>query len=116
MTININSLTGTFNAKPYNKKSQTSSKEIYQSEPKLTKNLDVSEEKLGFTKTAELDKVKLPGDYKVEYEINQDSNEVIIRIVDSETGEVVRQIPGEEFVKFRQFTESVNHKHVDKTV
>jgi uncharacterized FlaG/YvyC family protein len=116
MAINVNSFTGLFDPEPHLRQGQTSSRENHQSALKITKDIDLSEEKLSFTKTAALDQVNLPGNHNVEYEINQESNEVIIRIVNSETGEVIRKIPGEEFVKFRQLAESVNHKYVDETV
>ena len=32
------------------------------------------------------------------YMVNQEKDELVIRIVDKESGEVVRQIPGEEFL------------------
>ena len=116
MTINVYSLTGIFNPKLYIKQGQTPSQENRESEFKLTKDLDVSEEKSAFTDTAGLDQINLPSNYKVEYEINQDSHEVIIRILDSESGEVIREIPGEEFIKFRQLTEGANQRRVDETV
>jgi flagellar protein FlaG len=36
---------------------------------------------------------------KMSYMVNQEKDELVIRIVDKESGEVVRQIPGEEFLR-----------------
>ena len=36
---------------------------------------------------------------KIDYRIQQENNEVIIQVRDGETGEVIRQIPQEEFVR-----------------
>jgi uncharacterized FlaG/YvyC family protein len=41
---------------------------------------------------------------------------VVIRVVDRETGEVVRQIPGEDFLKLTRRIADFNQKHLDETV
>ena len=53
---------------------------------------------------------------KVDYKINQENNEMVIRIVDSESGEVVRQIPGKDFISLMQRINEFNKKILDKEV
>ena len=53
--------------------------------------------------------------HKVDYQINQETDEVIIRILDTESDEVVQQIPGEEFRLFSRITD-FNKKIIDGSV
>lgn len=49
-----------------------------------------------------LDKIKdlsQDGLYSVRFEMNKDINSLVIRVVDKESGEVVRQIPAEELIR-----------------
>ncbi|TYP00173.1 flagellar protein FlaG [Geothermobacter ehrlichii] len=39
------------------------------------------------------------GQYSVRFEMNEDVNALVIRVVDRQTGEVIRQIPNEELLK-----------------
>ena len=55
------------------------------------------------------------GKHKVDYQINQETDEVIIRILDTESDEVVQQIPGEEFRLFSRITD-FNKKIIDESV
>ena len=66
------------------------------------KNLDAKEGKADSIETGVPDRVGSSAGYKVDYEIDQKTHEVVIRVVDSESGEVVRQIPGEDFLKLAQ--------------
>ncbi|SVE51560.1 uncharacterized protein METZ01_LOCUS504414, partial [marine metagenome] len=54
------------------------------------KNLDANEGKPDSIETGVLDRVGFSANHKVNYKISQDTHEVVIRMVDSETGEVVR--------------------------
>ena len=63
------------------------------------KNLDAKEGKPDSIETGVLDRVGFSANYKVNYKIDQETHEVVIRVVDSESGEVIKQIPGEDFVK-----------------
>jgi flagellar protein FlaG len=62
------------------------------------------------------DRVGSSAGHKVDYEIDQETHEVVIRVVDSKTGEVVRQIPGEDFVKLAQRIAEFNRKFLDQTI
>ena len=54
--------------------------------------------------------------YKVDYQINQETDEVIIRILDTESNEVVQQIPGEEFLRLFSRITDFNKKVIDESV
>lgn len=79
------------------------------------KNLDANEGKSDSVETVVLNRVGFSAGHKVDYEIDQETHEVVIRVVDSETGEVVRQIPGEDFVKLAQRIAEFNRKFLDQT-
>ena len=53
---------------------------------------------------------------KVDYHIEQDSNELVIKIRDGETGEVIRQIPEEEFLRLSNRISVYNKGILDQTV
>ena len=53
---------------------------------------------------------------KVDYKVDHKTNEVVIRIVDNESGEVIRQIPGEEFLRFANRIAEFNQRNLDETV
>ena len=78
------------------------------------KNLDANEGKPDSIETGVLDRVGFSANHKVSYKINQDTHEVVIRVVDSESGEVVRQIPGEDFLKLAQRIAEFNRKFLDQ--
>jgi flagellar protein FlaG len=48
--------------------------------------------------------------HKVSYMVNQEKDELVIRIVDKESGEVVRQVPGEEFLRLTSRIAEFNNK------
>ena len=48
--------------------------------------------------------------HKMSYMVNQEKDELVIRIVDKESGEVVRQIPGEEFLRLISPIAEFNNK------
>jgi flagellar protein FlaG len=48
--------------------------------------------------------------HKVSYMVNQEKDELVIRIVDKKSGEVVRQIPGEEFLRLTSRIAEFNNK------
>jgi len=79
------------------------------------KNLDVSEGKPDSVETATPDRVDFSAGNKVDYKINQETQEVVIRLLDSESGEVIKQIPGEDFVKLAQRIAEFNQKFLDQT-
>ena len=80
------------------------------------KNLDAKEGKADSIEIGVPDRVGSSAGHKVDYEIDQKTHEVVIRMVDSETGEVVRQIPGEDFVKLAQRIAEFNRKFLDQTI
>ena len=118
MSLDISSFAGRLNS-PARVAGQTQrpGKENTQSGLKANpvKNLDAKEGKPDSIETGVLDRVGFSANHKVNYKISQDTHEVVIRMVDSETGEVVRQIPGEDFVKLAQRIAEFNQKFLDQT-
>ena len=53
---------------------------------------------------------------KVDYHIEQDSNELVIKIRDKETGEIIKQIPEEEFLRLTNRISDFNKSILDETV
>ena len=53
---------------------------------------------------------------EVDYHIEQGSNELVIKILDKETGEVIRQIPEEEFLRLTNRISEFNKSILDQTV
>lgn len=51
---------------------------------------------------------------KIDYHIQHENNRVIIQVRDGETGEVIRQIPEEEFVRLADRISEFNKKMVDE--
>ena len=49
------------------------------------------------------------------YQVNQETDELVIRIVDKESGEVVRQIPGEKFLRLTSRIAEFNSKILDES-
>ena len=60
--------------------------------------------------------IKTLGNNKIDYQVDHETNEVVIRIVDNESGEVIRQIPGEEFLRFANRISEFSQKQLDETV
>jgi len=52
----------------------------------------------------------------VDYHIEQDSNELVIKIRNKETGEVIKQIPEEEFLRLTNRISDFNKNMLDQTV
>ncbi|MZH02944.1 MAG: flagellar protein FlaG [Nitrospinae bacterium] len=116
MSLDISSFIGKLTSPVPIRQGQAPSKEHYQSGSNPAKDLEANEEKSDLIETAELDQISFSTDHKVDYEINQETHEVVIRVVDRETGEVVRQIPGEDFLKLTQRIADFNQKYLDETV
>ncbi len=53
---------------------------------------------------------------EVDYHIEQDSNELVIKIRDKETGEIIKQIPEEEFLRLTNRISDFNKSILDQTV
>ncbi|MEE9258071.1 MAG: flagellar protein FlaG [Nitrospinaceae bacterium] len=47
---------------------------------------------------------------KLEYEINFESHEVVVKVIDGNTGEVIRQIPQEDFLRLTQKVSEFNRR------
>ena len=53
---------------------------------------------------------------KVDYQIEQDSNKLVIKIRDKETGEIIKQIPEEELLRLTNRISDFNKTMLDQTV
>ena len=53
---------------------------------------------------------------EVDYHIEQDSNELVIKIRDKKTGEIIKQIPEEEFLRLTNRISDFNKSMLDQTV
>ena len=53
---------------------------------------------------------------KIDYQVNLETNELVIRVLDSESGEVIRQIPGEDFLRLNSRITEFNQKIVNESV
>ena len=53
---------------------------------------------------------------KIDYQVNLETNELVIRVLDSESGEVIRQIPGEEFLRLTSRITDFNQKILNESV
>ena len=53
---------------------------------------------------------------KVDYYVEEDSNKVVVKIRDGETGEIIRQIPEEEFLRLTNRISDFNKSILDQTV
>ena len=53
---------------------------------------------------------------KIDYHIEQDSNELVIKIRDKETGKIIKQIPEEEFLRLTNRISDFNKSLLDQTV
>ena len=52
---------------------------------------------------------------KIDYSIQQENNEIIIQVLDGETGEVIREISQQEFVRLVDRTHGFNKNILDET-
>ena len=52
---------------------------------------------------------------KIDYNIQQENNKIIIQVPDGETGEVIRSIPQEEFVRLVDRISEFNKNILDET-
>jgi len=115
MSLDISSFTGRLDS-PVVGQSQRPSKEYYRSGTDPVKSLDANEDTSGSIETEVLDQISFSADHKVDYKISEETHEVVIRVVDRESGEVVRQIPGEDFLKLTQRIADFNQKYLDETI
>ena len=53
---------------------------------------------------------------KIDYQVNLETNELVIRVLDIESGQVIRQIPGEEFLRFTSRIRDFNQKILNESV
>jgi uncharacterized FlaG/YvyC family protein len=113
MEINISSLTGRL--KSPSPSGQTSRPERESNPNEIGSVLpETRETPVSPSSETKVDLISLDN-HKVDYQVDQETNEVVIRIVDSESGEVIRQIPGEEFLRLTSRIAEFNQKILDES-
>jgi uncharacterized FlaG/YvyC family protein len=80
----------------------------------LVKNLNANKIKSDDTEARVSDPLSLSANHQVSYKVNPKTHEVVIHIVDSESGEIIRQIPGEDFLKLTRRIAEFNRTFLDK--
>jgi flagellar protein FlaG len=53
---------------------------------------------------------------KIDYKLNLETNELVIQVLDSESGEVIRQIPGEDFLRLTSRITDFNQKILNESI
>ena len=82
----------------------------------ITKNESIPDEAQG-SATRKMQSSRIDSiNKKVDYHIEQDSNELVIKIRDEETGEIIKQIPEEEFLRLTNRISDFNKSILDQTV
>ena len=82
----------------------------------LSKNENTLDEVLGST-AGEIESSLIHSlNRKVDFHIEEDSNEVVVKIRDGETGDIIRQIPEEEFLRLTNRISEFNKSILDQTV
>ena len=79
------------------------------------KNVETNKNQLDSVEAKAFDHMSLSANHQVDYKVNPETHEVVIHIVDSESGEVVRQIPGEDFIKLTRRIADFNRTFLDQT-
>jgi flagellar protein FlaG len=117
MSLDISSFAGKLNTPVYTGPTHRPEKESNRSGLKINpvNKLDANQDKLGSAKTDTLDLTNISANHKVNFRINQETQDVVIRVVDSESGKLVKQIPGEDFVKLAQNIAEFNQRFLDET-
>ena len=82
----------------------------------ITKNESIPDQAQG-SATGEIQSSRIDSiNRKVDYHIEQDSNELVIKIRDKETGKIIKQIPEEEFLRLTNRISDFNKSILDQTV
>ena len=116
MTLHISSFADKLNSYTYLELTQKPISQHYRSvltaDP--VKNLDTNKVKPGSLDTEVSDQIIFSADLEVNYKVDPETNEVVILVVDSESGEEIRQIPGKEFLKLTQRIADFHQNHLDE--
>jgi uncharacterized FlaG/YvyC family protein len=118
MTLYISSFSDKLNSPAHVELIKRTKNQYSHSELKTgpTKNVNRTIEKSNSLKIEVSDQISFSADHKVDYKVDQKTHEVVIRVLDRESGKVIRQIPGEEFLKLTQRIADFNEKHLDQIV
>ena len=90
--------------------------ELVESNARTTKNESTPDEAQG-SATGKMQSSRIDStNRKVDYHIEQDSNELVIKIRDEETGKIIKQTPEEEFLPSTNRIFDFNTSILDETV
>ena len=81
----------------------------------ITKNENDPTEAQGSTSEETKSSLTRSLNRKIDYSIQQENNEIIIQVLDGETGEVIREISQQEFVRLVDKTHGFNKNILDET-
>ena len=118
MSLYIPNFSGKLNYPTHLELNQKSVHENYRSGLKTdpAKAVDTNIEKSGSIEIETSNQIGFSTNTKVDYKVDLKTHEVAIRVVDSESGEVVRQVSGEDFLKLIQRIADFDDKHLDQIV
>ena len=114
MEIHISSLSGRL--KSSGQLGQTSRPERETFEGEINRDMVKTRQSSVFPSSETQVEINTLDKNKIDYQVNHETNEVVIRLVDSESGEVIRQIPGEEFLRLTNRIAEFNQKYLDQSV
>ena len=114
MEIHISSLSGRL--KSSGQLGQTSRPERETFEGEINRDMVKTRQSSVFPSSETQVEINTLDKNKIDYQVNRETNEVVIRLVDSESGEVIRQIPGEEFLRLTNRIAEFNQKYLDQSV
>ncbi|MBT5027456.1 MAG: hypothetical protein HOL15_00040 [Nitrospinaceae bacterium] len=114
MSLDISSLTGgernsLTNLSPTSGREKNRSQLIDNPVQRLLTNT----EKTDSIEAKVLEPISLSTNHRVDYKIDPKTQEIIIHIIDRESGELVQQIPGEGFLKLSQKISDFNRTIID---
>jgi hypothetical protein len=117
MSIDINSFTGQGNSLVQTGFSLWSGKENYRSGLRTDIEPDVSakEREPSSVKDKVSGNVSFTTDHQVDFKTNPNTHEIVIQFLDKESGEVIQQFSGEDFLKLTHRIAEFNQNFLDQT-
>lgn len=116
MSLDISSFAVKVNSPAFAGQGQRSEKENTRNGLKASPGLNANEEKPDSTETRINTLDSIGTGVRVDYKIDPQTKKIVIHVVDNESGEVVRKIPGEDFIKLAQRIAEFNQKFLDNTI
>jgi flagellar protein FlaG len=99
-------------------KTATSADEITRTRQETANRVDSEAAKKKLQPEEILDQIKAlteDGTYSVRFEMKDKSNQMVVRLVDVESGEIIRQLPPEELIDLTEHLKELRGSLVDTT-